>query len=291
MNPVFALNWVCNINRVCVMGILNVTPDSFSDGGRFLDKTRAVQRAVDMVAEGADIIDVGGISTRPGSEAVDVEEELRRVLPVVEALSGKIDVPVSVDTYRAVVAEAALSAGASIINDISAMQFDPEMAAVVAKSDAGIVLMHIKGTPKDMQLNPVYGDVVEEVCTYLRQRSDAAQRAGIAASRIIVDPGLGFGKTLEHNLSLINNLGRLKDLGHPILIGPSRKAFVGHITNVAAPGDRLMGSAAAVAISVYNGASVVRVHDVREMVQVVRAVEAIKAQECPTHLTSPLQLG
>ncbi|MBF0338301.1 MAG: dihydropteroate synthase [Nitrospirae bacterium] len=275
MNPLF------DLNRVCVMGILNVTPDSFSDGGKFLDKTRAVQRAVDMVAEGADIIDVGGISTRPGSEAVDVEEELRRVLPVVEALSGKIDVPVSVDTYRAVVAEAALSAGAGIINDISAMQFDPEMAAVVAKSGAGIVLMHIKGTPKDMQLNPVYGDVVEEVYAYLRQRSDAAQQAGIAASRIIIDPGLGFGKTLEHNLSLINNLGRFKDLGHPILIGPSRKAFVGHITNVATPGDRLMGSAAAVAISVYNGASIVRVHDVREMVQVVRAVEAIKAQVCP----------
>ncbi|MBF0317898.1 MAG: dihydropteroate synthase [Nitrospirae bacterium] len=275
MNPVF------DLNRVCVMGILNVTPDSFSDGGRFLNKTSAVERAVEMAAQGADVIDIGGISTRPGSDTVDVQEELNRVIPVVEALSGRIDIPVSVDTYRAVVAEAALSAGATVVNDISAMQFDPEMASVVAKGGAVIVLMHIKGTPKDMQLNPVYEDVVEEVCAYLRERIDVAQKAGIAPSRIIIDPGLGFGKTLEHNLTLVNNLARLKALGYPVLIGPSRKAFVGHITNVAAPKDRIMGSAAAVAVSVYNGASIVRVHDVREMVQVVRAVEAIKAQGYP----------
>ncbi|MBF0539714.1 MAG: dihydropteroate synthase [Nitrospirae bacterium] len=265
----------------CVMGILNITPDSFSDGGRFFDTTRAVQRAVEMVAQGADIIDIGGISTRPGSEAVAVEEELRRVIPVIEAIGNKIDIPVSVDTYRAQVAEAAISVGASMVNDISAMQFDPDMASVVAKSGAGIILMHIKGTPRDMQDNPVYEDVVEEVYAYLRERIDTAQQAGIAPSKIIIDPGLGFGKTLEHNLSLINNLKRLGNLGYPILIGPSRKAFIGHITNAPSPTDRLMGSAAAVAISVYNGADIVRVHDVREMVQVVRAVEAIKYQGCP----------
>ncbi|MBF0345321.1 MAG: dihydropteroate synthase [Nitrospirae bacterium] len=266
-----------DLNRTCVMGILNVTPDSFSDGGRFYDKGSALAHAVEMAAEGAEIIDVGGQSTRPGSVPVSVEEELSRTIPIIEALAGKINTPISIDTYRAQVARAAINAGASVVNDISAMQFDPDMAAVIANTGADIVLMHIKGTPVDMQINPVYEDVVSEVYTYLKERIEAAQQSGIDASKIIIDPGVGFGKTVEHNLRLINNLQRFKDLKVPLLIGPSRKAFVGHITNVATPDMRLMGSAAAVAISLYNGANIVRVHDVKEMVQVVRAVEAIKS--------------
>lgn len=265
------------------MGILNVTPDSFSDGGRFFDSKRAVDRALQMEEEGADIIDVGGESTRPGSEPVPLEEELRRVIPVIEALAKRLSVPISIDTYKAEVAKRALEAGASVVNDISGLRFDPKMAEVVADSDAAVVIMHIKGTPKDMQTNPHYDDLFGEIIGYLREGIEIARAHGIGEDRIVVDPGIGFGKTAEHNLQIINRLERFSVLGRPLLIGPSRKSFIGMVLGGVPPSERLEGTAAAVAVAVLKGASIVRVHDVKEMVPVVRVAEAIRKERLPTH--------
>lgn len=260
--------------RVHIMGVLNVTPDSFSDGGLYLDPARAVERARVMLAEGADIIDVGGESTRPGAGWVAVDEELRRVLPVVEAVASQASAVVSIDTTKAQVARAALQAGAVIVNDVSALRFDPEMTPTVCSSGAGVVLMHMLGTPRTMQQDPTYSDVVGEVGASLLEWAQAAERAGVAAEQIVLDPGIGFGKTREHNLSLIKGVSVLRRAGYPVLIGASRKSFIG--TTLGAPvGQRLEGTAAAVACSVMGGAAIVRVHDVRQMAQVVRMVEAI----------------
>jgi dihydropteroate synthase len=261
--------------RTLVMGIVNCTPDSFSDGGMNLDPEIAVAAAMQMLADGADILDVGGESTRPGSDPVSVDEELRRVLPVIEWLAREVpDVPLSVDTMKADVAKAALSNGASIVNDVTAGR-DPAMFATVADAGAGIVLMHMLGEPKTMQEEPSYEDVVAQVHAYLKERTRAAVTAGIPAEAIVVDPGIGFGKTLEHNLALLRGVGSFFDLGRPVLIGPSRKRFIGALLD-AEVGERLGGTAGAVAWLAAKGCHIVRVHDVREMAQAVRVVDAIK---------------
>lgn len=261
--------------RTLVMGVLNVTPDSFSDGGRYLQKDAALRRALDMAASGADIIDVGGESSRPGAEPVPLEEELRRVLPVIADLAREPGLIVSVDTRKAEVARAAIEAGAAMVNDISAMTADPDMAPVVAASGVAVCLMHMQGTPQTMQVAPAYGDVVTDVREYLRERAAAARAAGIAEDRIIVDPGFGFGKTLEHNLEMLRRLREFTDLGYPILVGTSRKSMLGALLGGAPPEDRTEGTAATVALAVANGASMVRVHDVREMWRVVCVADAV----------------
>ncbi len=258
------------------MGILNVTRDSFSDGGLYFDKSAAIKRAIQMVEEGADIIDIGGESTRPGAEPVTVEKELRRTIPVIEALAKEINVPISIDTYKSEVAEKALDAGASIVNDISGLRFDPEMAKVVSDYKVPVVIMHIKGRPKDMQQNPVYEALVPEIMDYLREGIRLAKESGVLEDKIIIDPGIGFGKTFNQNLEIINNLHEFTLLEKPILIGPSRKAFIGKILGNVSETDRLEGTSAAVAISIMSGANIIRVHDIKEMVRVARVADAIK---------------
>jgi dihydropteroate synthase len=261
--------------RTLVMGILNVTPDSFSDGGRFFTPVYATRHAVQMAADGADIIDVGGESTRPGSDAVSASEEIERVAPVIEQIVEEAPgVAVSIDTRKAEVAAVALEAGATIVNDVSGGR-DPEMFDVVKTSGAGMVLMHMLGEPKTMQEEPRYEDVVGEVKEYLRQRVEAAEFAGIEAERIAIDPGIGFGKDLEDNLVLMRGLGALLELGRPVLVGPSRKRFIGTLLGDLPPEQRVEGTAGAVAWLVTRGAHIVRVHDVREMVRVVRVVDAL----------------
>ncbi len=258
------------------MGILNITPDSFSDGGRFFDPDSAIHRGIQMAEDGADIIDIGGESTRPGSEPISIEEELRRTIPVIEALAKKIRIPISIDTFKAEVAKNALDAGAEIVNDISGLRYDPRMPKVVAEYKAPVVIMHMKGIPKDMQKAPVYEALIPEIMDYLREGIRIAMEAGIPEDRIIVDPGIGFGKRFEHNLEIIHNLCEFTLLEKPLLVGPSRKAFIGRILGDVPPGERLEGTAAAVAISIFNGAHIIRVHDVKEMTKVAKVADAIK---------------
>jgi dihydropteroate synthase len=259
------------------MGVVNVTPDSFSDGGRYLEPGAAIRHGLELVEEGADLLDVGGESTRPGAEPVPLEEERRRVLPVVEALAGRAGVPVSVDTTKAAVARAALDAGAAIVNDVSAGRFDPDMLPLCAERGAPVVLMHMLGEPRTMQRDPRYDDVVREVAAFLAARAEAALAAGVAVDRIVVDPGFGFGKTREHNLVLLRRLDEIVALGYPVLVGTSRKSFIGATLGGLPVEDRLEGTAATVALAVAAGASIVRVHDVRAMARVVRMVEAVLA--------------
>ncbi|HZD17908.1 MAG TPA: dihydropteroate synthase [Actinomycetota bacterium] len=260
--------------RTLVMGVLNVTPDSFSDGGVFLSERAAIDHGVEMAEQGADIIDVGGESTRPGSAPVSAREELRRVLPVVDQLSRQLPgVPVSIDTRKTEVATAALDAGATIVNDVSAGA-DPSMFDVVRDAGAALVLMHMKGEPKTMQDAPHYDDVVAEVRRFLAERVEAAVFAGIDAERIAIDPGIGFGKDLGHNLSLIHHVDALLEIGRPVLVGPSRKRFIGTLLDL--PEDqRVEGTAAAAAWMVSRGVHVIRVHDVLQIVRVVRVIDAI----------------
>jgi len=260
--------------RTLVMGILNVTPDSFSEGGRFFDRDDAVKHALAMVADGADIVDVGGESTRPGSDPVAADEELNRILSVIERLVDEIpDTPISIDTRKTAVAARAVEAGATIVNDVSAGS-DPDMFDVVRDHDAAIVLMHMKGEPKTMQEAPTYDDVVGEVHEFLRERIEAADFAGIDPERIAIDPGIGFGKDLGHNLELMQRVDAFLDLGRPLVVGPSRKRFIGSILDL--PEDqRVEGTIGAAAWMVARGAHVMRVHDVREVVRAVRVVDAI----------------
>jgi dihydropteroate synthase len=263
-----------------VVGILNVTPDSFSDGSRYLDAAAALARAREMVAEGADWIDVGGESTRPGSEPVPAEEELRRVLPVFEALAGTPNVTLSIDTTKAVVAERCLAAGATIVNDVSGLSFDPRMAEVVAASGAGLVLMHIRGTPRTMQVDPVYDDVVADTLRFLRRQVAVAVAAGVSPSGIWIDPGFGFGKTVAHNLELLRRLREYTSAGLPIFIGTSRKSALGRLLArgdepIPDPEQRLEATAATISIAIAHGARAVRVHDVRAMARVARVTDAI----------------
>ena len=262
--------------RPAVMGVLNVTPDSFSDGGRYLDPARAVARAERLVEEGADLVDVGGESTRPGSDPVSEEEELARVLPVVETLSSRLAVPISIDTRHGRVAREAASAGASLINDVTGLLGDPDMPAAVAETGAGCVIMHMLGEPKTMQDRPRYDNLMGEIARHLRRGMQSALDAGVPQDAIIVDPGIGFGKTRAHNLQILARLGQLRALGAPILVGPSRKRFIGEVTGVEVPADRVAGTAAACALAVRAGALLVRVHDVAEAVQAVAVAAAVR---------------
>ncbi len=268
---------VCDV-RPLVMGILNVTPDSFSDGGRFADVAAAVAAAKRMVAEGADIIDVGGESTRPGAEAVGADEELRRVAPVIEALAGETDVTISIDTMKAQVAREAIRHGAHIINDVSALTHDEAMPDVAGESGAGAVLMHMRGDPRTMQHDPQYEDVVGYIREYLEARIAAAMAAGLTKGTLAVDPGIGFGKTAQHNVLLVAQLERLTSLERPVLVGLSRKRFLGMLTGCDVT-DRVTASVAGAVASVLNGAHIVRVHDVAETVQAMRVVAAIRCPE------------
>jgi len=261
-----------------VMGILNVTPDSFSDGGRFLDTDKAVAHGVEMVRQGAAIIDVGPESTRPGASPVPVDEQIRRAIPVIQRLSRQIDVPISIDTRDAAVAEAALEAGASMVNDITALE-DHQMACLISQRSVPVILMHMQGTPETMQDNPHYDDVVAEVLEYLMERAKYAETLGIHPHRIILDPGIGFGKTTEHNLRLLKRLELFCGLGYRVMLAVSRKRFISQITGKQAIADRIFGTAAAVALGVMKGASIVRVHDVDEMVDVVKVVRAVQNAE------------
>jgi dihydropteroate synthase len=261
--------------RTHLMGILNVTPDSFSDGGRFVDPVRAVEHAREIAAQGADIVDIGGESTRPGSEPLSEDEELRRVIPVIERLAQDIAVPLSIDTYKASVARKALKAGAGIVNDISGLRFSPDMAKVVADHGAAVVIMHIKGTPRNMQLNPVYEDVVGEVLEYLEEGIAIALRAGVPRDHILIDPGIGFGKTVEHNITVLDRLDAFRVLGCPIVLGTSRKRFIGAVLDSPDPMGRIEGTAATVAVGIQRGARIIRVHDVAAMGKVARMTDAI----------------
>ncbi len=275
--------WRCgrhqfDLSRRClVMGVINVTPDSFSDGGRYFDAQVAADHGSRLAEQGADILDIGGESTRPGAPPVPLDEELRRVIPVIEALRARLPRhALSIDTAKAGVARAALAAGADIINDVTALTGDPAMLAVAAAADAGIVLMHMRGTPATMQQLTQYDDVVREVGEYLRERLRASTAAGIDAERVVLDPGIGFAKSFEQNLELFQRLAELCDLGRPLLIGASRKAFIGRLLGDAPPEARLEGTAAAVASAVLAGARIVRVHDVAAMARVVRVTEALR---------------
>ena len=260
---------------VLVMGILNVTPDSFSDGGRFLDPVFAVDQAQKMVAQGADIIDIGGESTRPGASYVGEEEEIYRIRPILKVLEKCIDIPLSIDTRKAAVAQMALDSGASIVNDVSALEDDSRMAKVVQESGAGVVLMHRQGHSATMQEAPHYEDIVEEVKSFLAQRVTFAQSVGIPSDHIIVDPGIGFGKTCKHNLKILSSLGEFLKLNQPLMIGLSRKGFIGELTGKPVA-DREMGNAAAIATAVWQGANILRVHDVSAMKDPIRVAQALR---------------
>jgi len=262
-------------NGTIVMGALNVTPDSFSDGGEFFDTGRAVEQGLKMADEGAAIIDVGAESTRPGSEGVSADEQIKRAIPVIEALCKKIDVPISIDTYKFEVAKAALEAGAGMINDITALSSE-RMGELAAQQKVPVVLMHMQGTPATMQIEPEYEDVVSEVLKFLLERAKRAEEFGIDKSKIFIDPGIGFGKTLEHNLLILRNIRKFVQSGYRVLMGTSRKSFIGKITGKENPADRIFGTAATVALCTAAGVSVVRVHDVAEMVDVVKVVNELR---------------
>ncbi len=260
--------------RTLIMGVLNVTPDSFSDGGEFFSPERAVERALEIEAEGADLLDIGGESTRPGAKSVSVEEECRRVLPVLERLRDLLHIPISVDTTKYEVARAALEMGAAMINDVSGLRRDERLADLAAEFGAALVIMHSRGTPETMQQLPPSPDILREIADHFAWALARAQAHGVAVEQLVLDPGLGFGKTFADNLLILNRLGIFADFGRPLLVGPSRKSFIGHIT-AKAPRERIFGTAAAVVAAIFRGAHIVRVHDVREMRDVVRVADAI----------------
>ncbi|HUT31036.1 MAG TPA: dihydropteroate synthase [Sedimentisphaerales bacterium] len=260
-----------------VMGILNVTPDSFSDGGQFLDAEKAVEQGIGMAAEGAAAIDVGPESTRPGAESVPTDEQISRAIPVIKSLAESINIPVSIDTYNYEVADAALEAGAAMINDITALS-DERMGRLAAEHQVPVILMHMQGTPRTMQVEPKYNNVVTEVLDFLLARARRAEKLGVPKDRIFIDPGIGFGKTLEHNLELLRNIDKFVATDYRVLVGPSRKSFIGKLTGKENAADRIFGTAATVALCVAAGASIVRVHDVAEMVDVVKIADKLRIQ-------------
>ena len=275
--PDFAARGFCFefSKRTYVMGVLNVTPDSFSDGGLFFDADRAVQHAMEMFHEGADIIDIGGESTRPGAAEVTESEEIDRVVPVIERLAKAITIPISVDTRKAGVAAAALEAGACIVNDVSGLAAEPQIAGVAAKYGAGLIVMHMKGTPQTMQLKPSYQDVMAEIIGDLRRSIAIAKKAGLPERNIIVDPGIGFGKNVEHNLEILNRLEGLSVLKRPVCVGTSRKSFIGKLLGIDNPAERLSGTLATCAIAIMKGARLLRVHDVKEAFEVARMTDSV----------------
>jgi dihydropteroate synthase len=260
--------------RTIIMGIVNVTPDSFSDGGQFFETDVAMEHGKQLVRDGADIIDIGGESTRPGSLAVTLEEELDRVIPVIKGIAGEVSVPISIDTCKPEVARAALDAGASIINDVSAGRFDPKIVDIASESEVPLILMHMQGIPKNMQKNPIYDDMMRDIQNFLNGRIEFATSRGVARDMIIIDPGIGFGKTLEHNYEIVRNLDSLKSLKLPILVGPSRKSFIGNTLDLPTT-QRLEGTLAVVTMCIMKGADIVRVHDVKEAALAVRMTDAI----------------
>jgi len=264
--------------QTLLMGILNITPDSFYDGGQYFGKESAIDHGIRMAEEGADILDIGGESTRPGSKPLPLEEELRRVIPVIEVLAKKLDVPVSIDTYKSAVAEMAIDAGAQIINDISGLHFDPDLGKVASKKDVPLILMHIRGTPETMQKDVHYNSLFSEILRYLKESIQRAEYAGVDPQQIVIDPGIGFGKTVEDNLLIIKNLSEFRILGKPILLGTSRKNFIGKILNAEA-NERLEGTLSTIAIGVLNGAHIVRCHDVLQAKKAITVADAIRLAE------------
>jgi len=276
-NKIFKLE-----KKTIVMGILNVTPDSFSDGGRFFSVDKAVEHAVYMSKEGADIIDIGGESTRPGSKSISLDEEMDRVIPVIEQLIGKLKIPISIDTYKSEIAREALDLGVGMVNDITALQGDKKLVNIIAEYDVPVCLMHMKGNPRDMQINPVYDDVVKEIHDFLKEQTKYAILHNVKKENIIIDPGLGFGKRtgkgVEDNCQILNRLLEFKDLGFPIMVGASRKTFIGNVCGNKKPlpvSERLEGSLAAACLAVVNGADIIRVHDVKETRRCVDLIDCV----------------
>lgn len=267
------------LGRTLVMGVINVTPDSFSDPGRFFAIEEAEKGARSMVSSGVDVLDIGGESTRPGSEPVSLEEELERTIPLIEALAD-VEVPISIDTCKAGVARRALEAGASMINDVSALRSDEEMVLLARDTGTPVILMHMQGTPRDMQDDPRYDDVVRDIARFLRERAAFAREAGVDPTRIVIDPGIGFGKTVEHNLEIIRRIEEFSSLGYPVLLGPSRKRFIGEVLNRPVE-ERLLGTAATLAFAISRGVDMVRVHDAEQMVEVVRMADALAGKHRP----------
>jgi len=268
--------------RTIIMGVLNVTSDSFSDGGKYLPADKAVKHALSMEKQGADIIDIGGESTRPGAKAITLDEEMRRVIPVIEELVGKTNVPISIDTYKSKIAEKALDAGACMVNDVTALEADKRLVNIVAEYEIPICLMHMKGNPRNMQINPTYNDVVEEICLFLKERTELAMFYDVKKENIIVDPGIGFGKRtgrgVEDNCKILHRLSELKTLGFPIMIGASRKTFIGNVCGgkeLLPTTERLEGSLAAACLAAYNGANIIRVHDVKETRRCLDLVDCV----------------
>jgi dihydropteroate synthase len=264
-------------STVRIMGILNVTPDSFSDGGLFADSASAISQADKLIAEGADILDVGGESTRPFADPVETEEELRRVIPVIKAVRSKYTIPISIDTTKAVVAREALKTGATIINDVSALRKDPEMVTLVKKTSVPVIIMHMRGTPSNMQIRPEYDDVIQEIISFFKEGIARITKEGISRDRLIIDPGIGFGKTLQHNLSILKHLDELASLGLPVLLGHSRKRFLGDITGLPDEGERDLATAVVTALLAHKSISMVRVHDVAATRQALKVAEAIQS--------------
>lgn len=262
-------------DRPLIMGVLNVTPDSFFDGGKFFKPEKAVRHALRMVKDGADIVDVGGESTKPYAEPISTDEELKRVIPVIEGIRARSDIIISIDTYKSKVAKEACAVGADIVNDISGLTFDKEMVNVVSKLGVYVVIMHIQGTPKDMQKNPYYEDVISEIKDFFIERIGFARRHGIEEDNIILDPGIGFGKRVEDNLKILKQLESFKEIGRPILIGTSMKGFIGKVTDSSLEEERTEGTLASIAISVWNRADIIRVHDVKKACKVVKLVDAV----------------
>lgn len=274
-------------SRPLIMGVVNITPDSFSDGGRFFDHRAALDQARALAAAGADILDIGGESTRPAAAPVPLEEELRRVVPVIGALNRELDLPISIDTYKAPVARAALEAGAFLINDISALRFDPEMAPLAAAQQVPVVLMHMQGTPQDMQVRPRYDDLLGEIKTFFQERLEYAVSQGIPREMVILDPGIGFGKTWRHNLEIINHLDAFLDLECPLLVGPSRKAFIGQILGLPNGEVRDIGTLAALGVAVLKGARLIRTHNAAYARQFLAVLTAIRSGELPGGVSLP----
>lgn len=267
--------WLSNDNRKpLVMGILNVTPDSFSDGGKYNNLNKAINHAIRMEGEGADIIDIGGESTRPGAKPVDIEEELKRVIPVIEGIRKRSNIIISIDTYKSVVAAKAISAGAGLVNDISGLRFDKNMVRIVSESKVPVIVMHMLGNPQNMQSDISYANLMKELILFFEERVSVLTANGVNKINIILDPGIGFGKTINHNLTIIRELNRIVDLGFPVLVGPSRKSFIGNILNLSFE-ERIEGTAAVVTVAIMNGSRIVRVHDIKEMLRIVNMTEKI----------------
>ena len=274
MNNIQFNSWLKMPSHTLIMGILNLTPDSFSDGGQFSDKNQATDYALKMIEDGADMIDIGGESTRPGAEPVSLDEELKRTISIIKSIRQRSDCLISIDTYKSPVAEAALDVGANLVNDISGLTFDEKMIDIVIARKVPVILMHMKGTPRSMQVDPHYNNVIKEICEFFKRKVKSAKNSGILDNMIILDPGIGFGKRLEDNFEIIRELKQICAMGYPILLGPSRKSFIGASLNLPVE-ERLEGTLASITAGIMNGANIIRVHDVKETFRAVKIIEKI----------------